>query len=171
VIPGFTDYNARVRQKGGFYLPNGPRDGPTWNTHSQKAQIKTHDLPNRPISESRFILMTIRSHDQYNTTIYGMDDRYRGIYNSRRVVMMNQEDIDEMGLIAKSVVDLTSHFDGREITSEQWKVIPYDIPKGNLAAYFPEANVLVPLDSVAKGSNTPTSKWIEVSLKVHKDSN
>ena len=171
VIPGFTDYNARVRQKGGFYLPNGPRDGPTWNTPSQKAQIKTHDLPNRPISENRFILMTVRSHDQYNTTIYGMDDRYRGIYNSRRVVMMNQEDIDEMGLIAKSVVDLTSHFDGREITSEQWKVIPYDIPKGNLAAYFPEANVLVPLDSVAKGSNTPTSKWIEVSLKVHKDSN
>jgi len=169
VIPGFTDYNARVRQKGGFYLPNGPRDGPTWNTPSAKAQIKTHDLPNRPISESRFILMTIRSHDQYNTTIYGMDDRYRGIYNSRRVVMMNQEDIDEMGLVAKSVVDLTSHFDGREITSEQWKVIPYDIPKGNLAAYFPEANVLVPLDSVAKGSNTPTSKWIEVSLKVHKD--
>jgi molybdopterin-dependent oxidoreductase alpha subunit len=171
VIPGFTDYNARVRQKGGFYLPNGPRDGPTWNTPSAKAQIKTHDLPNRPISESRFILMTIRSHDQYNTTIYGMDDRYRGIYNSRRVVMMNREDIDEMGLVAKSVVDLTSHFDGQEITSEQWKVIPYDIPKGNLAAYFPEANVLVPLDSVAKGSNTPTSKWIEVSLKVHKDSN
>jgi len=169
VIPGFTDYNARVRQKGGFYLPNGPRDGPTWNTPSAKAQIKTHDLPNRPISETRFILMTIRSHDQYNTTIYGMDDRYRGIYNSRRVVMMNQDDIDEMGLVAKSVVDLTSHFDGREITSEQWKVIPYDIPKGNLAAYFPEANVLVPLDSVAKGSNTPTSKWIEVSLKVHKD--
>ena len=171
VIPGFTDYNVRVRQKGGFYLPNGPRDGPTWNTPTAKAQIKTHDLPNRPISESRFILMTIRSHDQYNTTIYGMDDRYRGIYNSRRVVMMNREDIEEMGLVAKSVVDLTSHFNGREITSEQWKVIPYDIPKGNLAAYFPEANVLVPLDSVAKGSNTPTSKWIEVSLKVHKDSN
>ena len=171
VIPGFTDYNVRVRQKGGFYLPNGPRDGPTWNTPTAKAQVKTHDLPNRPISESRFILMTIRSHDQYNTTIYGMDDRYRGIYNSRRVVMMNREDIEEMGLVAKSVVDLTSHFNGREITSEQWKVIPYDIPKGNLAAYFPEANVLVPLDSVAKGSNTPTSKWIEVSLKVHKDSN
>ena len=171
VIPGFTDYNVRVRQKGGFYLPNGPRDGPTWNTPTAKAQIKTHDLPNRPISESRFILMTIRSHDQYNTTIYGMDDRYRGIYNSRRVVMMNREDIEEMGLVAKSVVDLTSHFNGREITSEQWKVIPYDIPKGNLAAYFPEANVLVPLDSVAKGSNTPTSKWIEVSLKLHKDSN
>ena len=171
VIPGFNDYNIRVREKGGFYLPNGPRDGPTWNTSTAKAQIISHDLPNRPISENRFILMTIRSHDQYNTTIYGMDDRYRGIYNSRRVVMMNREDMDELGLTAKNVVDLTSHFDGREIISEQWKVIPYDIPKGNLAAYFPEANVLVPLDSVAKGSNTPTSKWIEVSLNVHKDSN
>ena len=113
--------------------------------------------------------MTIRSHDQYNTTIYGMDDRYRGIYNSRRIVMMNQADMDELGLQSRDLIDLTSHYAGKEMHSEKWKVIPYDIPRKNLAAYFPEANVLVPLDSVAKGSNTPTSKWVEVSIKPHKD--
>jgi len=169
VIPGFTDYNQRVRKKGGFYLPNGPRDGPTWNTPSGKAVIHSHKLPEREIPDDRFILMTLRSHDQYNTTIYGMDDRYRGIYNSRRIVMMNSNDMDELGLRPMDEIDLTSHFEGREILAEKWKVVPYEIPRKNLAAYFPEANVLVPLDSVAKGSNTPTSKWIEVSLKPHKD--
>jgi anaerobic selenocysteine-containing dehydrogenase len=98
-----------------------------------------------------------------------MDDRYRGIYNSRRIVMMNPIDMDELGLAPMDEIDLTSHFEGREISAQKWKVIPYEIPRKNLAAYFPEANVLVALDSVAKGSNTPTSKWIEVSLKPHKD--
>jgi anaerobic selenocysteine-containing dehydrogenase len=161
VIPGFTDYNQRVRKKGGFYLPNGPRDGPTWNTPSGKAVIHSHKLPEREIPDDRFILMTLRSHDQY--------DRYRGIYNSRRIVMMNSNDMDELGLRPRDEIDLTSHFEGREILAEKWKVVPYEIPRKNLAAYFPEANVLVPLDSVAKGSNTPTSKWIEVSLKPRKD--
>lgn len=169
VIPGFSDYNTRVRQKGGFYLPNGPRDGPTWNTPSGKAVIHSHSLLERQIPDDRFILMTIRSHDQYNTTIYGMNDRYRGIYNSRRIVMMNQGDMDELGLQPRDLIDLTSHYAGKEMHSEKWKVIPYEIPRRNLAAYFPEANVLVPLDSVAKGSNTPTSKWVEVSIKPHKD--
>lgn len=169
VIPGFTNFNARVRNKGGFYLPNGPRDGPTWNTPSGKAVIHSHTLLERSIPDDRYILMTVRSHDQYNTTIYGMDDRYRGIYNSRRIVMMNPEDMNELGLVSMDVVDLTSHFAGRKILAEKWKVVPYDIPRKNLAAYFPEANVLVPLDSVAKGSNTPTSKWVEVSVKQHKD--
>ena len=171
VLPGFSNYNDRVREKGGFYLPNGPRDGPTWNTPSGKAVFHSHSLLVKTISEDRFILMTVRSHDQYNTTIYGMDDRYRGIYNSRRIVMMNRDDMNTRGLSPMEEVDLTSHHQGREILAEQWKVVPYDIPQGNLAAYFPEANVLVPLDSVAKGSNTPTSKWVEVSLKPHKDSN
>ena len=169
VIPGFDDYNARVREKGGFYLPNGPRDGPTWNTPSGKAVIHSHPLLERAIPEDRFILMTVRSHDQYNTTIYGMDDRYRGIYNSRRIVMMNKDDMVDFGLKPMDLVDLTSHYAGRDIQAIKWKVIPYDIPRRNLAAYFPEANVLVPLDSVAKGSNTPTSKWVEVSLNPHKD--
>ena len=164
VLPGFTDYNQRVRQKGGFYLPNGPRDGPTWNTPSGKATMHVHRFPERAISEDRFILMTIRSHDQYNTTIYGMDDRYRGVYNARRVVMMNPQDMHKLGLHPSDYIDLTSHFNERTIDSPKWKVVPYEIPRGNLAAYFPEANVLIPLESVAKGSNTPTSKWVEVSV-------
>ena len=168
VIPGFDDYNIRVREKGGFYLPNGPRDGPTWNTPSGKAVLHSHPLLERSIPDDRFVLMTVRSHDQYNTTIYGMNDRYRGIYNSRRIVMMNRDDMSDLDLKPMDFVDLTSHFEGREIQSPKWKVVPYDIPSGNLAAYFPEANVLVPLDSVAKGSNTPTSKWVEVSINLHK---
>ena len=163
-IPGFENYNTRVRAKGGFYLPNGPRDGPNWNTSSGKAHFFCHNLPERSLEDGRFILMTVRSHDQYNTTIYGMDDRYRGIYNARRVVMMNKDDMKDMGASAGQEVDLTSHWEGREIHSERWKVVPYDIPRGNLCSYFPEANVLVPLESTANGSNTPTSKWIEVSV-------
>ena len=163
-IPGFEDYNTKVRTRGGFYLPNGPRDGPTWNTPSGKAHFFCHDLPERDLQDGRYILMTVRSHDQYNTTIYGMDDRYRGIYNARRVVMMNIEDMREIGVSAGQEIDLTSHWEDRKIHSEKWKVVPYDIPRGNLCSYFPEANVLVPLESTAVDSNTPTSKWIEVSV-------
>ncbi|MAU29994.1 MAG: hypothetical protein CMA26_02640, partial [Euryarchaeota archaeon] len=139
-IPGFEDYNTRVRSKGGFYLPNGPRDGPSWNTSSGKAHFFCHDLPERSLEDGRFILMTVRSHDQYNTTIYGMDDRYRGIYNARRVVMMNKDDMRDIGASAGQEVDLTSHWGERKICSERWKVVPYDIPRGNLCSYFPEAN-------------------------------
>ena len=165
-IPGFEDYNTKVRAKGGFYLPNGPRDGPIWNTPSGKAHFFCHDLPKRSLEDGRFILMTVRSHDQYNTTIYGMDDRYRGIYNARRVVMMNKKDMLEIGASPGQEVDLTSHWGERKICSERWKVVPYDIPRGNLCSYFPEANVLVPLESTAEGSNTPTSKWIETSISL-----
>ncbi len=165
-IPGFEDYNTKIRSKGGFYLPNGPRDGPIWNTPSGKAHFFCHNLPERSLEDGRFILMTVRSHDQYNTTIYGMDDRYRGIYNARRVVMMNKDDMEDIGASAGQEVDLTSHWEGRKIRSERWKVVPYDIPRGNLCSYFPEANVLVPLESTAEGSNTPTSKWIEVSVSI-----
>ena len=165
VLPIFSNYNERVRENGGFYLPNGPRDGPTWETPSGKAIFHSNSMPIRSIKENRFILMTVRSHDQYNTTIYGMDDRYRGVYNSRRVVMMNRLDMADLDINEKEEVQITSHFLERKIVSDNWKVVPYEIPRGNLAAYFPEANVLVPLESVAKGSNTPTSKWIEVSVK------
>ncbi len=165
-VPGFENYNEKSRLEGGFYLPNGPRDGPDWRTESGRAQFHCNELPEREIVEGRFILMTVRSHDQYNTTIYGMDDRYRGIYNARRIVMMNVEDMSNLGLEIGDLVDITSHWGGREIKSEKWKVVPYDIPRGNLCAYFPEANVLVPLESTAEGSNTPTSKWIEVSIAV-----
>ena len=109
-------------------------------------------------------MMTIRSHDQYNTTIYDVNDRYRGISGNRRVVLMNALDMAERGWKNRQVVSITSHFDGKQRTAEHWQLISYDIPRGNVATYFPEANVLVPLESTAKISNTPTSKWIIVTL-------
>ena len=108
--------------------------------------------------------MTLRSHDQYNTTIYGLHDRYRGVHGNRRVLFMNALDMSEYGLKTRDVVNITSHFEGSTRKSKQWNVVPYEIPRRNLAAYFPEANELVPLESTAHISNTPTSKWIEVTI-------
>ena len=116
------------------------------------------------LPEDRFVLMTIRSHDQYNTTIYGLHDRYRGVHGNRRVLFMNALDMSEYGIKTRDIVDITSHFQGTKRHSKQWIVVPYEIPRRNLAAYFPEANELVPLESTANISNTPTSKWIEVTL-------
>ena len=163
-LNGFEDYNQRVRQPNGFLLPNPPRDNCEFATESGKAVFTTHSLPDVQTKADRFVLMTIRSHDQYNTTIYGLHDRYRGVHGNRRIVLMNALDMSERGLKTRDVVDMTSHFKGTERTSSNWIVVPYEIPRGNLAAYFPEANELVPLESTADVSNTPTSKWIEVSL-------
>jgi anaerobic selenocysteine-containing dehydrogenase len=111
--------------------------------------------------------MTIRSHDQFNTTIYGLDDRYRGVYNERRVLFMNPGDMKAHGLSDQAVVDLSSTYDGVSRTARKFKVVPYGIPRGNLAAYFPETNVLVPYDRYAKRSNTPISKSINVRILVN----
>jgi anaerobic selenocysteine-containing dehydrogenase len=113
-------------------------------------------------------MMTIRSHDQYNTTIYGLDDRYRGIRGNRRVVLMNAQDMVERGWKTRHIVDISSHFNGEIRHSNKWMVLPYDIPKGNIATYFPEANSLVPLHSTADVSNTPTSKWVVTTLESSK---
>ena len=164
-IPGFEGYNERVRSDGGFYLPNAPRDSRTFNTDTGYANFRVHDISGATADSGQFLMMTIRSHDQYNTTVYGLDDRYRGINKGRRVVLMNQSDIDENGWSEGDLVDLTSHFEGSERHAPNWYLVPYDIPKGNIATYFPEANVLVPLDSVAEGSNTPTSKSVVVSIR------
>jgi len=110
-------------------------------------------------------MMTMRSHDQFNTTIYGLDDRYRGIYNERRVVFLNAEDIEEAGLKKGDVVDLVSHFDDEERTARRFIVVPYSIPRRCAATYFPETNVLVPVGSVAERSNTPASKSVVISLR------
>ena len=163
-LNGFEDYNARVRETNGFLLPNPPRDNCEFATESGKAVFTTHPLPNVHVDNDHFVLMTIRSHDQYNTTIYGLHDRYRGVHGNRRIVFMNALDMSERGLKTRDVVDMTSHFNTKKRTSLNWIVVPYEIPRGNLAAYFPEANELVPLDSTAEISNTPTSKWIEVSI-------
>ena len=110
-------------------------------------------------------MMTIRSHDQYNTTIYGLDDRYRGIKKGRRVVLMNEDDMLESKFKEGELVDLSSNRDTGAVISPSWYVVPYDIPKGNVATYFPESNVLIPLDSVADRSNTPTSKSVPIGIK------
>jgi len=164
-IPGFEGYNERVRLDGGFYLPNPPRDSRTFPTESGYANFRVHDMSGASAGTGRYLMMTIRSHDQYNTTIYGLDDRYRGINKGRRVVLMNQSDMDDNDWSEGDLVDLTSHFEGTELHAREWYIVPYEIPKGNIATYFPEANVLVPLDSVAEGSNTPTSKSVVVSIR------
>jgi molybdopterin-dependent oxidoreductase alpha subunit len=163
-VPGFESYNDRIKQDAGFYLPNAPRDGRTFNTDSGKANFRVHPLTRAFAPPGQFIMMTIRSHDQYNTTVYGLDDRYRGIKNARRVILMNGEDMQDAGISQGTMVDITSHFNGTTRNSELWRVVQYDIPRGNVATYFPEANSLVPLESVAEGSNTPTSKSVCVSV-------
>ena len=164
VIPGFDDYNARVQKKGGFYLPNGARDR-VWNTPTKKANFSHAELSAFEVREGHFVLQTLRSHDQFNTTIYGTDDRYRGVHGGRRVVFMNPEDMRARGFSALQPVDLTSHFRGEKREVRAFALVPYDIPRGTLAAYFPEANPLVPAMSYAEGSHTPTSKSIEVSVR------
>jgi len=162
-VPGFEDYNRRVREPGGFYLPNGAREQ-KFNTPSGKAHFTINPVPQNQLDEDEYIMMTIRSHDQYNTTIYGLDDRYRGIYNERRVVMMNKEDMENEGLKKGDVVDLLGHHKGQKRVAEQFIVVPYDIPPKCVATYFPEANVLVPIDSYARGSKTPRSKWVAIRI-------
>lgn len=164
VIPGFEDYNHRVRQPNGFYLPNGPREG-KFPTPSGKAHFTVNPIPQNPLQPGQYALMTIRTHDQYNTTIYGLDDRYRGIHQERRVVLMNTGDMHVLGLHSRDLVDLTSHFRGEQRHAKGWIVVPYAIPQGCMAAYFPEANVLVPLGNVAEKSNTPVSKFIAVTVQ------
>lgn len=163
-VPGFDSYNRRCRIDGGFYLPNPPRDGRVFNTPTGKANFITNSLESLHVDDGQFVMMTIRSHDQYNTTIYGNDDRYRGISGGRRMVMMNKSDIEANGWHEFQKVSITSHFNGSEICSEGWFIIEYDIPPSNVATYFPESNVLIPLDSVADGSNTPTSKSVRVTI-------
>ena len=165
VVPGFDGYNARVREPNGFALPNPVRDG-GFATPSGKGHFFAHDLPELSLPEGRFWLMTLRSHDQFNTTIYDLDDRYRGVFGHRYVVFVSEDDLEPSGLKKGDKVRLTSHFKGTERSVDGFVVIPYDIPKGNIAAYFPEANPLIPADSFAKGSRTPTSKRVEVSIEV-----
>ena len=164
VIHGFENYNERVQQPGGFYLPNLARDG-QFETATGKANFTIHDIPRHNLAPDQFVMMSVRSHDQFNTTIYGLDDRYRGIHNERRVIFLNHADASEMNLKQGDVVDLTSHFDDGERHARHFIVVPFDIPRRCAATYFPETNVLVPIGSVAEKSNTPTSKFVVISIK------
>jgi molybdopterin-dependent oxidoreductase alpha subunit len=164
IVPGFTLYNKKVREPGGFYLPNGPREG-KFTTPSGKAHFTVHAIPDHHLQENQLLLMTIRSHDQFNTTIYGEVDRYRGISKGRRVIFLNQNDIYERGMHANQWVDIISHFEGERRRAEHFKIVPYEIPPQCAAAYYPETNVLVPLRAVADGSNQPASKSIVITLE------
>lgn len=165
-IAGFTDYNKRVREPGGFYLPNGAREGKFF-TLSGKAHFNVATVTKNTLKEDELMMMTIRTHDQFNTTIYGLDDRYRGIYNERRVILMNEKDIEKQGLKAGDVVDLYNYHDGVERVAHNFIVVKYNIPEQCTATYFPETNVLVPIGSVADKSNTPTSKFVVLKIKKH----
>lgn len=167
-IGGFENYNSLVRKDGGFYLPNNPRDNLSFDTKSGKAEFISHKITSKKVNSNEFLMMTIRSHDQYNTTIYGLNDRYRGISNGRRIIFMNPEDITKNNLEKFQLVDITSHFNGKKRFSEKWFVVPYDIPQNNVATYFPESNSLIPLESVADKSNTPTSKSVVVTINKSK---
>ena len=167
-IPGFTDYNKRVRVKGGFYLPNTARENNYALTHTGKANFTLNKPSDLKLEANQFIMMTLRTHDQYNTTIYGLDDRYRGVLNERRVVFMNAEDMKAQNLKQLDLVNLTSHFNDEKRIAKGFLVVSYNIPKQCTATYFPEANVLVPIKSVAKISNTPTSKTVIISIQKKK---
>ena len=164
VVPGCENYNERIRRDGGFYMPNPPNEG-VFRTQSGKAHFKASPLEKITLDPGRLLLTTIRSHGQFNTTIYGDQDRYRGINGSRRVVFMNEADIKDLGLEPGQPVDIISHFDDGEREVKAFVAVPYDIPPGCCAAYFPEANPLVPLGSIARRSGTPTSKCVVVSVK------
>jgi anaerobic selenocysteine-containing dehydrogenase len=171
-IPGFHNYNERVRRPRGFRLPNGPTER-IWSTHTGKANFSSTPLPARTEHQhalgehGTFVLQTFRSHDQYNTTVYGLDDRYRGIYGERRIVFVNPADLAEIGAAAGDRVDIVGrHEDGIERIAESFRVVPYDLPRGSVAGYYPELNVLVPISTAGELSDTPTSKSVLVSFRL-----
>ena len=162
-IPGFERYNERARTSHGFALPNGPSER-RFTTKTGRANFIVHGLPQIPLAENQLLMMTIRSHDQYNTTVYDLNDRYRGIHNFRRVVLMHREDMGARGVDEGDRVDIVSHFQGTTRRAPGFVCVPYDVPRGCVATYFPEANVLVPLESFAAKSQTPTSKSVVVTI-------
>ncbi|WNH10881.1 FdhF/YdeP family oxidoreductase [Thalassobellus suaedae] len=163
VVDGFNDYNKRIKNPSGFYLPNGARKR-KFKTKTEKANFSINKLPSWKLKDDELIMMTIRSHDQFNTTIYGLNDRYRGVFNERRIVFMNRDDIKLRNLKEQQVVNLKSEFNGIIRVANNFKVVGYDIPKNCCATYFPETNVLVPLDSFAHTAKTPASKSVIVTI-------
>ncbi|MGW5049076.1 FdhF/YdeP family oxidoreductase [Streptomyces griseoluteus] len=166
VVPGFEDFNARVARPGGFTLPHAPRDERRFPTATGKANFTAAPVEHPDLPEGRLLLQTLRSHDQYNTTIYGLDDRYRGITDGRRVVLVHPEDARELGVSDGSYVDLVGEWsDGVERRAPGFRVVHYPTARGCAASYYPETNVLVPLDATADTSNTPASKSVVIRLE------
>ncbi|MGN6696187.1 MAG: hypothetical protein ACTHN0_18550, partial [Aquihabitans sp.] len=175
VVPGFTDFSRRIDHPGGFVLPHPPRDRQVFPTVTGKARLTTNTFVGDEVPPGRLVLQTLRSHDQFNTTIYGLDDRYRGISNGRRVVFVHADDLADLARVDGpgggrfadgDVVDVVSEAaDGTERRAEAFRLVAYDVARGTCAAYFPEANVLVPLSAVAEESNTPASKAVTVRFE------
>jgi formate dehydrogenase major subunit len=165
VVPGFTDFNRRIDRPGGFVLPHAPRDAREFPTETGRARLTRNDFVAEVVPEGRLLLQTIRSHDQYNTTIYGLEDRYRGIHGGRRVVFAHAADLADLGFADGDHVDVVGEWAGVERRAERFRLVAYDVARGTCAAYFPEANVLVPLDSQAAESGTPTSKAVVVHFE------
>lgn len=166
VVPGFDDYEERVVQRTGFVLPHPPRDSRSFTTPSGKAHFTASAIETLEVPPGHLVLQTLRSHDQFNTTVYGLSDRYRGIEGGRLVVMVNRRDLEAMGLQDGDRVDIVGCWDdGRDRRVRDFRVVEYDTPVGTAAAYYPETNPLVPLGSAADGSNTPTSKSVVVRLE------
>ncbi|AHF16321.1 FdhF/YdeP family oxidoreductase [Niabella soli] len=167
-IPGFENYNVRVRQKDGFYLPNAARDGQFLTKQfGDRAPFTLTTVPDNTLAPDEYMMATTRTHDQFNTTIYGLDDRYRGIKNERRVIFMNQKDIDLAGFKAGDKVDLFNYDDGIERIAPLFIIVAYQIPERNTVTYFPETNVLVSVNNVVKESNMPASKYVKIRIKKH----
>lgn len=167
-IPGFENYNQRVVQKAGFYLPNAARDG-NFNSefHPGKAAFNITSVPDNSLAEDEYLMGTTRTHDQFNTVVYGLDDRYRGIFNERRVVMMNEKDIEKAGLKEGDHVDLFNYDDGKERIAPLFIVVKYPIPQKSTMTYFPETNVLVSINNVVNGANMPASKYVRIKIRKH----
>jgi len=168
VIPGCAQYNAQVRRPGGFHLPNPTREG-KYQTPTGKAQFTVNPISKLRLQPGQLLLTTIRSHDQFNTTIYGLQDRYRGIHNERRVVLMHADDLAERKLHARQLVDVTSHFGEERRTAQSVIAVPYPVPRGCAAMYFPEANVLVPIGSTDAVSNCPSFKQMIITVAASAD--
>ena len=168
VVPGFEAYEEKVARPGGFVLPHPPRDSRTFETKSGKAEFTVSPMGVLDVPQGHLLLQSIRSHDQYNTTIYGHDDRYRGIKGGRDVVYVHPDDITELGLTADQIVDVVGEYeDGGVRVAHCFRLVAYDTPRGCAAAYYPEMNVLVPLDATADGSNQPASKSVLIRLVAH----
>jgi anaerobic selenocysteine-containing dehydrogenase len=157
-----------VKEPGGFTLPNSARDL-NFAHIGGRARFTVHPVPNHELAPGQLLLSTIRSHDQFNTTVYDLNDRYRGVYGYRRVLLMNPADLEARGLGSGDKVHITSHFRGEERHARGFSALPYDTPRGTAAAYFPEANVLVPVDHFAEKSHTPASKSIVISVELDTD--
>ncbi|MDP5225601.1 MULTISPECIES: FdhF/YdeP family oxidoreductase [Arthrobacter] len=169
VIPGFEDFNARVRNKSGFVLPNPPRDTRSFATDIGRGRFTVSPLEYLEAPAGHLVLQTLRSHDQYNTTFYGLDDRYRGISDGRRVILIHPEDLQEHGFQDRELVDVVSVFAGTERRADKFRLVAYPTAKGCAAAYFPEANALVHKENVARESNTPGFKAMFVRFEAHRE--